>query len=128
MKKLAPPTAYDYATWTLALFSVLFLLQFRLLGALIAGLLVYELVHALFPFFTRRLSTRLAKVLVISLVTLLVIGAVTATGFGIVAFMRSEGGSLHALFAKMADILEESRAMLPCGSPITCRAILMELA
>ena len=113
MKKAASPTAYDYAAWTLALLSVLFTLHFRLLPALIAGLLVYELVHALFPLFARHLSTHRAKVLAVSLVALVVIGAVTAAGFVIVAFMRSEGGSLPALFAKMADILEESRAMLP---------------
>ena len=113
MKKTASPTAYDYAAWILALLSVLFTLHFRLLPALIAGLLVYELVHALFPLFARHLSTRRAKVLAVSLVALVVIGAVTAAGFVIVAYMRSEGGSLPALFAKMADILEESRAMLP---------------
>ena len=113
MKKAFPPTAYEYAAWTLALLSVLFVLQFHLLPALIAGLLVYELVHALYPLFARHLSTHRAKALAVGVVALIVTGAITAACFGVVIFMRSEGGSLPALFAKMADILEESRAVLP---------------
>ena len=113
MNTLGKPTSCDYTTWTLAVLGILFVLHFRLLPALIAGLLVYELVHALFPFFSRHLSTRRAKGLAVGFVALLVIGAVTAAIFGIIAFMKSEGGSLAALFAKMADIVESSRASLP---------------
>jgi predicted PurR-regulated permease PerM len=107
------PTPSEYAAWILAVFSMLVVLNFHILPALIAGLLVYELVHALFPLFARKLSTRRAKGAAVSLVVLLVVGAVTASVFGIVAFMRSEGGSLSALLAKMADILETSRSTLP---------------
>ncbi|MFZ4538392.1 AI-2E family transporter [Propionivibrio sp.] len=113
MNKPTNPTAYEYASWTLAVFSILFALHFHLVPALIAGLLVYELVHALFPLFVRHLSTRRAKGAAVGLVVLFVVGAVTAASFGIVVFMKSEGGSLSALLAKMADILESSRASLP---------------
>jgi predicted PurR-regulated permease PerM len=107
------PTAHDYAAWILAVLGIVFVLGFRLLPALIAGLLVYELVRALIPLLARHLSTRRAKGLAVGLVALLVVGTVSAAGFGIVAFMRSEGGSLSALLAKMADILESSRGSLP---------------
>jgi predicted PurR-regulated permease PerM len=113
MNKPAKPTAYEYAAWTLAIFSIFFVLNFHLLPALIAGLLVYELVHGLFPLFARRLSTGRAKGVAVALVVLLVLGVVTAVSFGIIVFMKSEGGSLSVLLAKMADILESSRATLP---------------
>lgn len=113
MNKPASPTVHEYAAWTLAVLGIVFVLKFQLLPALIAGLLVYELVHVLFPLFTRQLSTARAKVVAVGLVALLVIGAVTAATFGIVLFMKSEGGSLAALLAKMAEILESSRATLP---------------
>lgn len=113
MNKTAPPTAHEYAAWTLAVLSIFFVLNFHLLPALIAGLLVYELVHALFPLFARQLSTGRAKGVALSLVVLVVLGAVAAATFGIIAFMKSEGGSLSALLAKMAEILESSRATLP---------------
>lgn len=107
------PTTYEYAAWTMAVLSLLFVLQFHLLPALIAGLLVYELVHAIFPLFTRRWSTRRAKTVAVALVLLAVIGLVSAAIFGLIAFMRSEGGSFSLLLAKMADILESSRTQLP---------------
>ncbi len=113
MNKPAPPSSHEYAAWTLAVLSIFFVITYRLLPALIAGLLVYELVHVLFPLFSRQFSTHRAKVLALLFVTLLVIGTVTAACFGIIAFMKSEGGSLSALLAKMAEIVESSRASLP---------------
>lgn len=113
MKQINRPTAYEYAAWTLAVLSTIYVLQFHLLPALIAGLLVYELVRAFIPLFSRHLSTQRAKGVAVILVVLLVVGVVTAAGFGIIAFMRSEGGSVSALLAKMADILEASRSQLP---------------
>ena len=113
MKKHIPPTACEYAAWILALLATWFVLQFHLLAALIAGLLVYELVHALSPLFAQRLSTHRAKLLAVGLVALLVLSTITAACFGIAIFMRSEGGSVPALFAQMADILEKSRELLP---------------
>ena len=113
MNKTSKPTSHEYAAWTLAVLGVLFMLHVHLLPALIAGLLVYELVHAIFPLFARQLSTSRAKFLAVIFVALIVIGAVTAASVGIIAFMRSEGGSLSVLLAKMADIIESSRASLP---------------
>ncbi|MBL0168026.1 MAG: AI-2E family transporter [Propionivibrio sp.] len=113
MNKPANPTAHEYASWILAVLSIFYVLHFHLLPALIAGLMVYELVRVLFPLFVRHLSTGRAKGLAVGLVVLLVVGVVTAIVFGIMAFMKSEGGSLPALLAKMADILESSRVTLP---------------
>jgi len=107
------PSSYEHAAWTLAVLGMWFVLQFHLLPALIAGLLVYGLVHTIFPLFTRHLSTRWAKTVAVALVLIMVIGLVSAAVFGLVAFMRSEGGSFSALLAKMADILETSRSQLP---------------
>ena len=92
---------------------MLVVLQFHLLPALIAGLMIYELVHAIYPLFARRLSTRRAKSISIFIVALLVIGITAAASFGVFVFVKSEGGSLSALLAKMADIIESSRANLP---------------
>jgi len=113
MNKLSPPSVHDYVAWLLAVSGIVFVIKFHLLPALIAGLLVYELVHSLFPLFARQLSTYRAKVLALGFVALLVIGTVAAASFGIMAFMKSEGGSLSALLATMAEIVENSRASLP---------------
>jgi len=113
MIKSNTPTAHEYAAWTLAVSSILFVLKFQLLPALIAGLLVYELVHVFFPLFARHLSTGRAKGVAVGLIVLLVLGLVAAASFGVIVYMKSEGGSLSALLAKMAEILEGSRATMP---------------
>jgi len=113
MNKNAHISRSEYASWILAILAMLFTLQFHLLPALIAGLLVYELVHVLSPLFARHISTRRAKAAAIIVVSLIVIGAVSAASFWIVVFMKGEGGSLSALLAKMADIIEDSRSTLP---------------
>ena len=113
MTKAVRPTVHEYPAWTLAVLSTVFVLKFHLLPALIAGLLVYQLVHTLFPLFDRHISTARAKGAAVGVVAVLAIGTVAAAIYGIVIFVRSEGGSLSALIDKMAEILESSRAVLP---------------
>lgn len=107
------PSASDIASWIAAVLGMIFVLHFRLLGALLAGLLICELVHALYPLLIRRLNSREAKGIALGLVLLAVLGTVSAAVIGVIAFMRSEGGSLPVLLAKMAEIVEQSRAQLP---------------
>lgn len=109
----AKPSPHDYAAWTLAALAMLFVLKFYLLPALIAGLLVYELVHVLSPCLAPHLSSGRAKGVVIGLIVCLVLGALAASIFGVVAFTRSESGSFTVLLGKIAEILEHSRATLP---------------
>ena len=113
MNKNTHITRSEYASWILAALAMMFTLRLNLLPALIAGLLVYELVHVLAPLFARHTTTRRAKAAAIVVVSLFVVGIVSAASFGIVVFMKGEGGSLSALLAKMADIIEDSRSTLP---------------
>ena len=113
MNKNTHITRSEYASWILAALALLFTLRLHLLPALIAGLLVYELVHVLAPLFARHMTTRRAKAAAIVVVSLFVVGIVSTASFGIVVFMKGEGGSLSALLAKMAYIIEDSRSTLP---------------
>ena len=103
----------DCASWILAALATIFVLLYHLLPALIAGLLVYELVHVLFPIFARQLPDKRAKAVAVALIILVVVGAITAAAIALIVFMRSEGGSIAVLMAKMAEILDSSRASLP---------------
>lgn len=104
---------HEYAAWVLALLAMLTIIEVHLLPALIAGLLVYQLVHILAPFIARHLSGSRAREIAVGLLALLVCGAITAAALGVVTFLSSERGSLAALLAKMAEIIESSRATLP---------------
>ena len=113
MSALRPAGPQDYAAWILAVAAMVMVISIHLLPALIAGLLVYELVHVLAPLFSRHLSNARARGLAVGLVVLVVVGAVTGAVLGVLAFMGSEGGSFAALLAKMAEIIETSRSTLP---------------
>ena len=107
------PSVHEYAAWTLAVLGMLFVLIFHLLPALLAGLLVYELVRVLVPMFGRQLSDGFARRASVGVIVLVVIVAVTLATFGILAFIESEGGGVAAVINKMTEILESSRASLP---------------
>ena len=91
-----------------------FCLYLGLIGALLGGLLVHELVHVIAPRlpFDKRASSR-ARMLSVGLVATLVIGVLVAAGFGVAALVRSEGASPAALLDRMADILANSRSSMP---------------
>ena len=69
-------------------------LHLGLIGALLGGLLVHELVHAIAPriSFGKSGATR-ARVMSVGLIGALVIGALVAAGFAAVAFFRSASAS-----------------------------------
>ncbi len=93
--------------------ALILTLLLHLLPALLAGLLVVQLVHQLAPHFViGRLDHTWAKVLVVAIILLIVLGALSGFVTGAVMFLRAEGG-LSGLLTKMAEIVENSRALLP---------------
>jgi len=127
-----PPLRYEIAAWVIAASLLGLALHLRLLPALLAGLLVYELVHVIAPRLplAREGGGKLAAVglLAAAVVTLLALLL-----FGVVAFLRSEAGSLPAMLQKVADIIEGSRGKLPAwllgtipGDAESLKAVIIE--
>lgn len=109
----AVPSACTYAAWILSGAGLLLVLLLHLLPAMLAGMLVYELVLVLAPPMSKRLSHKRAKLVVVFLLSALVVGAITAVIAGAIAFFKSDAGSLSVLLTKMAEIVAGSRATLP---------------
>ena len=103
----------EVVSWCFAAGFLLLVLWLHLLPALLAGLLVYELVHAIAPLLQRRLSSERARLAAVVVLSTLIVGLVTAAILGAVAFFRSDAGSIPALLQKMADIVEGTRNALP---------------
>jgi predicted PurR-regulated permease PerM len=104
---------HDIAAWVLIGVVMVLVLMLHLLPALLAGLLVYELIHILTPHIARKFPGKRAKLMAIALLAIVVVGLLSLAGAGLVAFFRSESGSLTVLLAKMAQIIEDSRKVLP---------------
>ena len=103
----------DIAAWLLMGVAMLFVLYFHLLPALLAGLLVFELVHILTPYIARSFPGPRAKLIAVGLLAVVVVGLLVLLGMGLAAFFRSDSGSITNLIAQMAQIIEDSRKILP---------------
>lgn len=115
---LAPPaTIHEVAAWLLMGFALFFVVKFSLLPALLSGLLVYQLVHIITPFISRRFPSKRpsnrAKFLAVGLLVVIVVSLLSFAGAGLTAFLRSDASGLNMLLAKMAQIIEDSRQILP---------------
>jgi predicted PurR-regulated permease PerM len=99
--------------WLLIGFGMIFVLKAHLLPALLAGLLVFELVHIISPYIARHLPGKGAKIIAVALLASIVIGLLTLIGMGLVALFGSDSGGLSTLISQMAQIIEDSRKILP---------------
>ncbi len=110
MRPMTPASRYAVAAWILAGVALFLVLHLHVLAALLSGLLVYELVHVIAP----RLPIRgNGKPLAVALLAVAVVGVLALVMFGLVAYLRSDGGGIANLLTKMAEIIEGSRAKLP---------------
>ncbi|MCX7174595.1 MAG: AI-2E family transporter [Proteobacteria bacterium] len=101
------------ASWLLAALGMIAVLVLHLLPALLAGLLVFELVHLIAPNLQRRLTSARSRLVAVVLLATLVVSLTTAGVIGALAFFKSDVGSLSGLFGKMAQIIEDARSALP---------------
>lgn len=111
-----PPTLEraDLMAWGGAVVVLLLVLYLKLLPALLAALLVFELVNVLTPRFRLRgLSRETPRVLAVALIATAVIAGLVAAVLGVASFFRGSGDSLPALLRAMAQIVEDSRDSLP---------------
>ncbi|EUJ10265.1 putative permease [Methylophilaceae bacterium 11] len=104
---------YNIAAWLLMAIAMFFVLHVHLLPALLSGLLVFELVHIISPYIARRLPGKGAKVIAVAILAVLVIGLLAVVSMGLVSLLRSDSGGLTTLIAQMAEIIEDSRKILP---------------
>lgn len=107
------PQSVEIAAWALMAIALVLILRLQLLSALLAGLLVFELVHMMAPMLQRRFFGRRPRMVAVAILSAVIIGLIAAAVIGIIAFMRSDAGSLPGLVRKMAEIIESARSALP---------------
>jgi len=106
-------TKLEVTAWIIMGVAMLFVLKFNLLPGLLAGLLVFELVHIIAPHIAPRLPGKVAKIIAVSLLATIIIGLLVLAGMSLSSFLRSDSGSLTSLIARMAQIVEDSRQIVP---------------
>lgn len=117
LSQASPVTVHEIAAWVLTAFALFFVVKFSLLPALLAGLLVFQLVHIITPYISQRFPSKRpsnhAKLWAVGILVFIVVSLLALAGAGLMAFLRSDAGSVTVLLAKMAQILEDSRKILP---------------
>jgi predicted PurR-regulated permease PerM len=108
-----PVGRVELASWCLAGAALLAVLVLHLLPAVIAGLLVYELVLLLAPPLQRRFLGERSQLVVLVTLIAVVIALLAGLTFGGIVLFQSQGGSVPGLLARLAEIIEGSRAMMP---------------
>jgi predicted PurR-regulated permease PerM len=104
----------DYWTAGVVAAGLLVILYLHLVSALLAGLLVHELVHAVAPRITfGRMGRAGSRLLTVGLIAALVIAALTGVVLLGVAVIHSDAAGPGDLLARLADIIDASRPSLP---------------
>jgi predicted PurR-regulated permease PerM len=110
----SPAGRHEIAAWILVAAGLLIVLKLHLLSALLAGLLVYELVHMAAPRLPRRLSGERARMLAVTALAVLAAAVVAAVATGLIVFIRGEG-HLTSLLEKMAESITHAGTNLPAS-------------
>ena len=107
-----PAQPYVVGAWVIGGLLLVFVLRFDLLPALLAGLLVFELVHLL----TLRLTfvrERRARILAVAFIAMVVVGLLSLMIVGTVFFFRSDTGGYVLLLKKSAEVIQSWRHLIP---------------
>ncbi|HWX65016.1 MAG TPA: AI-2E family transporter [Rhodanobacter sp.] len=109
-----PSPAIRYASYLLAAVALLLVIDVHLLPALLAGLLVYELVQTLTPLLGKRISGDRARVVVVAVLGAIVVGLLILLILGAISFFRSEIGNPELLWQQqLMPLVEKARQQLP---------------
>jgi predicted PurR-regulated permease PerM len=112
--KTGRPATSDIIAWILACIMLVLILKLHLLGALISGFLVYEIVHSLSPYVTGRyMRGSRAKAMVVALLSVIVIAILISVSWGAISFLRSGTDNVYNLFRKMAEIIGGPHRLIP---------------
>jgi predicted PurR-regulated permease PerM len=93
--------------------ALLAVLLLHLLGCLLAGLLVYQLVHTLTPPLARRLSDQRARLVAVFLLSAVIVGGLTGLIVGVIEHFRHDVPSIQRLFGQLLQFTDEIRTRLP---------------
>ena len=107
-----PERNYVIGAWVIAAALLWLVLRLDLLPALLAGMLVFELVHVL----TMRLNfvrERRGRIVAVAVIAAVVVGLLSLAAFAALLFFRSDTGGYVLLLKKSADVIQSWRGLIP---------------
>ncbi|WJF89937.1 AI-2E family transporter [Paraburkholderia bonniea] len=106
-------SAVETGSYVLMLGAMWAVLHMRLLGALLAGLLVYQLVHTMAPSIEKHMSSQRARWLSVVLLSVLIVGSLTGLTLGIIQHFENDVPSVQKLLNQAMQLVDQAREQLP---------------
>ncbi|MBN3818948.1 hypothetical protein G3N57_21035 [Paraburkholderia sp. Se-20369] len=106
-------SAIEIGSYLLALVMMVLVLELKLLGGLLAGLLVYQLVHTIAPVIERHTTSQRARWVAVVLLSITIVGALTGLTIGIIEHFEHTVPNLQGLLGQLMQIVEQTRARTP---------------
>ncbi len=106
-------SAVEIGSYVVALLGMWAVLQLNLLGALLAGMLVYQLVHTISPLIERRMSSQRARWIAVVLVSAVIVGVLTGITIGIIEHFEDDVPSVQKMLTQMMAFVDQARGRIP---------------
>ncbi len=106
-------TAVKIASYLLTSIALWLILQFKLLGSLLAGVLVFQLIHLLTPPLEKRLPGPRARLIAVALLAVIITSALAALILAASALFQHNMPSVQELLDQLMLIIDKARDHLP---------------
>jgi predicted PurR-regulated permease PerM len=106
-------SAVEIGSYLVALLAMWAVLELKLLGALLAGMLVFQLVHTLAPRIEKHMSSGRARWLAVVILSAVIVGALTGFTVAIIDHFEKDVPSVQKLLDQAMSLIDQARGRLP---------------
>ncbi|WP_233846864.1 AI-2E family transporter [Paraburkholderia sp. HD33-4] len=106
-------SAVEIGSYVVMLFGMWAVIELKLLGCLLAGLLVFQLVHMIAPRIERHMSSKRARWLAVVILSTVIVGALTGLTLGIISHFENDVPSVQALLDQAMQLIDQARGRIP---------------
>ncbi|MEX3526704.1 MAG: hypothetical protein VB143_04575 [Burkholderia sp.] len=106
-------SAIEIGSYLLAVASLFLVLHLHLLSGLLAGLLVYQLVHAIAPVIERHMSSGRARWLSVVLLSVVIVGGLAGLTAAVIDHVEHTVPNLQGLMGQVMQLVDQARGRVP---------------
>jgi predicted PurR-regulated permease PerM len=103
----------EIGSYLVALVGMWAVLHLQLLGALLAGMLVFQLVHTLAPRIEKHMSSMRARWLSVVILSVVIVGVLTGFTLGIIEHFENDVPSVQKLLDQAMQLMDQARGRVP---------------
>jgi len=106
-------SAVEIGSYIVALLGMWAVLELKLLGALLAGMLVFHLVHMLAPRIEKHMSSKRARWLAVVILSVVIVGVLTGFTVAIIEHFENDVPSVQKLLDQAMSLIDQARGRVP---------------